>query len=421
MFDSWYAGLENLKLIRSFDWLWLTRLKSNRKVNPDREGLRPVSTVEIGERGRVVWLEGYGLIRVFKIVATDGDVEWWATNKVEMSDLERVRWAGYSWTIENYHRGLKQFCLIERAQVRSRRAWRNHIGCCLRAFLRFESHCYHTGISWFEAKTAITREAVRSYINPHSLIPMISDKNELLLITYHLSLITAFYILANLRRLIHPVVQNCSLHSEFSYNYSENGSEPFTRWKGLYRWTVDMRSPSEEAWWVLRAQAGDREAVDALLKAVQGPLYRYILRLADDPALAEDILQEVFLRIYRKLSWLEAPELFRHWAYRIASRETFRRLKQERRWAEQVRDETLLETIEAPQREASRVEMSELAQFISRVSPAARAVIVLHYYDEMPLAEIADVLGVALGTVKSRLAYGLESLRRALGEQKGKP
>jgi len=173
VFDSWYAGLENLKLIRSFDWIWLTRLKSNRKVNPDREGLRPVSEVEIGERGRVVWLEGYGLIRVFKIVATDGDVELWATNHVEMNDLERVKWASFAWTIENYHRGLKQFCLIERAQVRSRRAWRNHIGCCLRAFLRFESHCYHTGISWFEAKTAITREAVRSYIaNPlYSLIP----------------------------------------------------------------------------------------------------------------------------------------------------------------------------------------------------------------------------------------------------------
>lgn len=173
VFDSWYAGLDNLKLIGSFDWLWLTRLKSNRKVNPEREGLRPLSTVEIGEHGRVVWLEGYGLIKVFKIVATDGDIEYWATNKVEMSDLERVRWAGFAWTIENYHRGLKQFCLIERAQVRSRRAWRNHIGFCLRAFLRLESHCYHTGISWFEAKTAIIREAVRSYIiNPrYSLIP----------------------------------------------------------------------------------------------------------------------------------------------------------------------------------------------------------------------------------------------------------
>ena len=173
VFDSWYSGLDNLKLIRSFGWVWLTRLKSNRKVNPDREGLRAVSEVEVGAAGRVVWLEGFGLIRVFKIVATDGDVVVWATNHIEMDDLERVKWAGYAWAIENYHRGLKQFCLIERAQVRARRAWRNHIGLCLRAFLRLESHCYHKGISWYEAKTSIIREAVRAYIaNPlYSLIP----------------------------------------------------------------------------------------------------------------------------------------------------------------------------------------------------------------------------------------------------------
>jgi hypothetical protein len=173
VFDSWYSGLANLKLLRSVGWMWLTRLKSNRKVNADRTGLRAVSEVEAGESGRVVWLEGYGLIRVFKVVATDGDIEVWATNKVEMSDLERIKYASFAWTIENYHRGIKQFCLIERAQVRSRRAWRNHIGLCLRAFLRLESHCYHTGISWFEAKTAIIREAVRAYIaNPlYSLIP----------------------------------------------------------------------------------------------------------------------------------------------------------------------------------------------------------------------------------------------------------
>ena len=171
VFDSWYASLENLKTIKDFGWVWLTRLKSNRRVNPDRQGLRAVSEVEIGEAGRVVWLEGYGLIRVFKIEAQDGTIELWATNRIEMTDLERVKWASFAWTIENYHRGLKQFCLVERAQVRSRRAWRNHIGFCLRAFLRLESHCYHTGISWFDAKTAIIREAVRSYIaNPRYLL-----------------------------------------------------------------------------------------------------------------------------------------------------------------------------------------------------------------------------------------------------------
>ena len=164
VFDSWYAGLENLKVLRSFHWLWLTRLKANRHVNPDRQGLCPISAVEIGETGRIVWLEGYGLIRVFKIVATDGDIEYWATSKTDMDGLERVKWANFAWTIENYHRGVKQYCLIERAQVRSTRAWRNHIGLCLRAFLRLESHCYHTGLSWFEAKMAIIRDAVRSYL-----------------------------------------------------------------------------------------------------------------------------------------------------------------------------------------------------------------------------------------------------------------
>lgn len=151
-------------MLRSFRRLWLTRLKANRHVNPDHQGLRPINAVEIGEPGRVVWLEGYGLSRVFKIVAPDGDSEYWATNKTDMDSLERVKWANFAWTIENYHRGVKQYRLIERAQVRSGRAWRNHIGLCLRAFLRLESHYYHTGLTWFEAKLAIIRAAVRSYL-----------------------------------------------------------------------------------------------------------------------------------------------------------------------------------------------------------------------------------------------------------------
>lgn len=164
VFDSWYASLPNLKKIRSFAWIWLTRLKENRQVNPERQGLRAISSVEIGEEGRVVWLEGYGLIRVFKIVITDDDIEYWATNDLQMSALGRVKFAGYAWTIEHYHRGIKQFCGVERAQVRSARAQRNHIGLALRAFLRLEIHCYQKGISWFEAKTSIIRAAVRAYL-----------------------------------------------------------------------------------------------------------------------------------------------------------------------------------------------------------------------------------------------------------------
>ncbi len=172
-FDSWYSSLDNLKLVRGLGWHFLTRLKGNRQVNPQGTGLKAVSEVEIDESGLIVWLKGFGEIKVFRLIDTNGNAQHWATNKIEMSELERVKYAGYSWQIEQFHRGIKQFCLIERAQCRRRRPWQNHINLCLRAFLRIESHCYRTGISWFEAKTSIIRAAVRAYLaNPlYSLIP----------------------------------------------------------------------------------------------------------------------------------------------------------------------------------------------------------------------------------------------------------
>jgi RNA polymerase sigma-70 factor (ECF subfamily) len=181
----------------------------------------------------------------------------------------------------------------------------------------------------------------------------------------------------------------------------------------------DGMQPEQENWWVLRAQSGDREALDELLKVVQEPLYRYIYRLVGERQLAEDILQEVFILIYRKLGWLQEPSLFRSWAYRIASREAFRRLKRERRWAEQIRDEAILEAIptETPEEAATPELIEKLPSLIARVSPASRAVLILHYLHEIPLSEVASVLGIALGTAKSRLSYGLSSLRRALTEQ----
>ena len=106
-----------------------------------------------------------------------------------------------------------------------------------------------------------------------------------------------------------------------------------------------MTDKERENWWVLRAQSGDREALNELLKAVQVPLFRYIYSLVRETSVAEDVLQEVFIRIYRKLRWLREPQLFRSWAYQIATRETFRHLKRERRWGDQVTDETVLRAI----------------------------------------------------------------------------
>jgi DDE superfamily endonuclease len=164
LFDGWYSGLENLKVLRGFGWLWLTRLKSNRLVNRERQGTRALRDTELAATGTEVWLPGYGLVKVFKIVAPDGDIVYWATSDLTMTDLTRQQFAEFSWTIENYHRGIKQCTEIEGCQARSARAQRNHIGWAIRAFLRLEIHSFTTGVSWLEAKIAIVRDAVRAYL-----------------------------------------------------------------------------------------------------------------------------------------------------------------------------------------------------------------------------------------------------------------
>ena len=171
----------NLKLIASYGWIWLTRLKRNRLVNPDQTGNRPIGDVALTTSGTVVHLKGYGFIQVFKIVAPDGDIEvnalpevssgkhcvdfdYWTTNDLQLSQLQRLQWAEFEWSIEEYHRGLKQCCGVEKAQVRSSRAQRNHIALAIRAFLRLEMRWFNAGISWYESKVSIVREAVRSYL-----------------------------------------------------------------------------------------------------------------------------------------------------------------------------------------------------------------------------------------------------------------
>jgi RNA polymerase sigma-70 factor (ECF subfamily) len=197
-------------------------------------------------------------------------------------------------------------------------------------------------------------------------------------------------------------------------------SEQFSQSDTLYNWKGKMNIPKREIFLILRAQTGDRAAFDELLKSIQAALFQYIFRLVGEHGAAEDIMQEVFLIIYRKLRWLENPQLFRAWAYRIASRETFKRLKRERRWAALVYDEEVLDKI--PARETTEIYEPELIEklptLVSNVSPASRAVLILHYLDEMPLSEVAEILDISLGTVKSRLAYGLARLREEIKGEK---
>jgi len=163
-FDSWYASLDNLKLVRRQEWNWLTQLQSNRQVSIDRSGNRAIREILIPAEGRAVHLKGYGWIKVFKTIGTNGDFEYWATSQLDMT-LEQVAfYALDAWQVEVYHRGLKQFTGVERAQFRLEVSQRNHIGLAIRAFVRLEVHRLRTGVSWHKTKASIIHSAIRAYL-----------------------------------------------------------------------------------------------------------------------------------------------------------------------------------------------------------------------------------------------------------------
>jgi putative transposase len=169
LFDSWYAGLDNLKQVRECGWTFLGRLQGNRLVRLDHGEPTAVEALPIAATGTVVWLPGFGLVKVFRTAARDGGVEYWVTNDIGLDEVGRLVFAELSWSVEEYHRGLKQFTGVERCQTRMTRAQRNHIGWSIRALVRLEWHRFTTGVSWFEAKMRIIRDAVRAYLERPTL------------------------------------------------------------------------------------------------------------------------------------------------------------------------------------------------------------------------------------------------------------
>ena len=161
------------------------------------------------------------------------------------------------------------------------------------------------------------------------------------------------------------------------------------------------------------AQLGDLVAFESLLKRIHAPMRAYLSGLVGGES-CEDALQELSLQIFREVRWLREPKAFRAWVYRIATRIAFRHLRRERRWRSFERDPEILEAVPEPERALPGELESSFLELINRVSPASRAVLLLHYQQELSLHEVAAVLDIPLGTVKSRLAYGVSTLRDVL-------
>ena len=164
---------------------------------------------------------------------------------------------------------------------------------------------------------------------------------------------------------------------------------------------------------VVRAQHGDEEAFASLAVAVGDRLHAVSHRILRDIDLAEDATQQALLDIWRDLPQLRDPARFDAWSYRLLVRACYAEGRRTRQWAPNLR---LLPADEpaGPDATSSVVDRDQLERGFRRLSIDHRAVVVLHHYLDLPLEMVADVLGVPIGTVRSRLHHAMRGLRAAL-------
>lgn len=162
---------------------------------------------------------------------------------------------------------------------------------------------------------------------------------------------------------------------------------------------------------VVRAQADDDGALAELVERFS-PRLRYFLRKLLPADAAEDALQDVWLDVVRQLPRLADPQALVAWLYRIARDRAFGKLRRTRR-AEPL-DEANLPAEAADEEEFSAEDAARIHAALGQLPPEQREVLVLRFLEDMSYEQIAGVVGCQLGTVRSRIHYGKQALRRIL-------
>jgi RNA polymerase sigma-70 factor (ECF subfamily) len=160
---------------------------------------------------------------------------------------------------------------------------------------------------------------------------------------------------------------------------------------------------------VVRCQLGEREAFAELVHAWHGRIERYVSRMLAGPD--DDVVQEVWLAVFRGLPRLRRPERFAPWLFAIARRQVVNRLR-----TDYARPETQL-TVDVPDGGDEAAEVADrdtIAGALAALPPAEREVLLLFHLEDLPLEACAQICAVPVGTVKSRLHRARRLLREEL-------
>ncbi len=177
-----------------------------------------------------------------------------------------------------------------------------------------------------------------------------------------------------------------------------------------------MKDPEDihDEWLVLRCQDGDSAALAELIDRWQPRLWRQAMRLTADRDAANDTVQQAWIAIIRGLARLNDAACFRRWAYQIVTYKCADWVRQRQR--ERAQTGALdSKPDEQPSPAADATDDVELLrEALKQLSPERRMVLSMFYVEKMPLAEIAHVLSLPVGTVKSRLHYAKQELKTIL-------
>jgi len=163
---------------------------------------------------------------------------------------------------------------------------------------------------------------------------------------------------------------------------------------------------------ILRCQIGDKDAFAELIERYQAPLRYFISRLSANPETAEDIFQDTWLTVIRRIHSLKKIDAFSTWLYRIARNKVYQHFRRKRKLSE------LDQNIAVPNNTENDVFSPEDAEKIHRclkeLLPEYREVLMLRFLEQMSYEQISQVINCRLGTVKSRIHYAKLALKKEM-------
>jgi RNA polymerase sigma-70 factor (ECF subfamily) len=170
---------------------------------------------------------------------------------------------------------------------------------------------------------------------------------------------------------------------------------------------------------ILKIQGGSLDALGAIYDRHRRLVYRTALAICNDPEAAADLLQDVFLRLHRFADRVDPERPLEPWLYRVTANQAYTWVKRHQRWSHPLEEiaEWLSSGVKhSPQYITEQGDESQRIQVaLAKLSLPQRVVVVMYYINDLSLHEIAEVLEIPEGTVKSRLHYGRQALKNHLG------